>query len=66
MHMQIEMKRVVIRSYTMKDVKDLHAILGNAEVMRNCEPAYSFGKTSRFLSKQCYYEGWEITVYSER
>ncbi len=37
----------------MDDVRDLHDILGNAEVMKNCEPAYSLEKTSNFLSKFC-------------
>ena len=51
--MHIETQRVVIRNYTMDDAKDLYAILGNADVMKNCEPAYSFEKTSHFLSEFC-------------
>jgi ribosomal-protein-alanine N-acetyltransferase len=51
--MHIETQRILIRSYTMDDVRDLHDILGNAEVMKNCEPAYSLEKTSNFLSKFC-------------
>ena len=32
--MHIETQRILIRSYTMDDVRDLHDILGNAEVMK--------------------------------
>lgn len=51
--MHIETQRILIRNYTMDDVRDLHDILGDAEVMENCEPAYSLEKTSDFLSKFC-------------
>lgn len=51
--MYIETQRVVIRDYEMCDAEDLYAILGNAEVMKNCEPAYSFEKTAHFLSDFC-------------
>ena len=51
--MYIETERMIIRDYTMDDLKDLHEILGDAEVMKNCEPAYSIEKTSDFLSEFC-------------
>ncbi len=51
--MYIETQRMHIRDYTMDDVNDLYDILGDAEVMKNCEPAYSFEKTSNFLSEFC-------------
>lgn len=51
--MHIETQRILIRNYTMDDVRDLQDILGDAEVMENCEPAYSLEKTSDFLSKFC-------------
>lgn len=51
--MYIETQRLFIRNFLMDDAKDLHDILGDAEVMKNCEPAYSFEKTSDFLSKFC-------------
>lgn len=51
--MHIETQRMLIRNYTMDDVRDLHDILGDAEVMKNCETAYSLEKTSDFLSKFC-------------
>lgn len=51
--MHIETQRLIIRDYTMDDVKDLHDILGDVEVMKNCEPAYSLEKTSDFLSEFC-------------
>ena len=43
--MYVETQRMHIRDYTMDDVNDLYDILGDAEVMKNCEPAYSFEKT---------------------
>ncbi|MCM1047296.1 MAG: GNAT family N-acetyltransferase [Clostridiales bacterium] len=51
--MHIETQRMFIRDYTMNDVKDLHDIFGDAEVMKNCEPAYDLEKTSHFLSEFC-------------
>lgn len=51
--MHIETQRLLIRDYTMDDVKDLYEILGDDEVMQYCEPAYSIEKTSDFLSKFC-------------
>ena len=51
--MQIETQRMLIRNYILDDVRDLHDILGDAEVMKNCEPAYSFEKTYNFLSEFC-------------
>ena len=51
--MYIETERVIIRDYTMDDLKDLHEIFSDAEVMKNCEPAYSLEKTSNFLSEFC-------------
>lgn len=51
--MHIETERMFVRDYTMDDVKDLYHILGDAEVMKNCEPAYSLEKTADFLSTFC-------------
>lgn len=51
--MHIETQRMVVRDYTMDDAGDLYAILGDAEVMKNSEPAYSFEKTFEFLSEFC-------------
>lgn len=51
--MHIETQRMLIRDYTMDDVKDLHDIFGNTEVMKNCEHAYTLEKTSDFLSEFC-------------
>lgn len=51
--MYIDTQRMFIRDYTMDDAKDLYDILGDAEVMKNCEPAYSLKKTSDFLSEFC-------------
>ncbi|MCM1102967.1 MAG: GNAT family N-acetyltransferase [Clostridium sp.] len=51
--MHMETQRVLIRDYTMDDGEELHDILGDAEVMKNCEPAYDTEKTSEFLSEFC-------------
>lgn len=51
--MHIETQRLLIRDYTMDDIKDLHDILGDDEVMKNCEPAYSLEKTAHFLWEFC-------------
>ena len=46
---QIETKRLVIRNFTSDDANDLYDILGDAETMKYCEPAYDFEKTKDFL-----------------
>lgn len=51
--MYIETQRMLIRDYAEDDVNDLYDILGDAEVMENCEPAYDREKTFRFLSEFC-------------
>ena len=50
---QIEAERLVIRNYTSDDVNDLYDILGDAETMKNCEPAYDIEKTKDFLHSFC-------------
>ena len=51
--MHIETQRLLIRDYTMDDMKDLQEILGDDEVMKKCEPAYSLEKTADFLRAFC-------------
>lgn len=51
--MYLETQRLIIRDFTADDAEDLHAILGDAEVMKNSEPPYSFEKTSDFLTEFC-------------
>ncbi len=51
--MYIETGRMVIRDFTMNDLSDLQDILGDAETMKNCEPAYTIEKTADFLQKFC-------------
>lgn len=51
--MHIETQRLLIRDYTMDDMKDLQDILGDDEVMKKCEPAYSLEKTANFLREFC-------------
>ena len=51
--MLIETERMFIRDFDPGDVKDLHEILGDPEVMKYCEPAYDPGKTRRFLEEFC-------------
>lgn len=51
--MHIETKRMIIREFSLKDAADLHEILGDSETMKNCEPAYDFEKTEKFLTDFC-------------
>ena len=51
--MYIETERMIIRDFCPEDVYDLDEILGDAETMENCEPAYDIEKTRRFLDKFC-------------
>lgn len=51
--MDIETPRMVIRDFTPEDAADLYDIFGDNETMRNCEPAYDFGKTEAFLRSFC-------------
>lgn len=45
--------RLIIRDFCMSDANDLHEILGDAETMKYCEPAYTFEQTQRFLLDFC-------------
>lgn len=51
--MLIETDRIIIRDFKPDDVYDLHEILGDAETMKYCEPAYDFKKTQKFLEEFC-------------
>ena len=51
--MYIETDRMVIRDFAMNDLSDLQGIFGDAETMKNCEPAYTIEKTADFLQKFC-------------
>ena len=51
--MQIETQRTLIRPFLPEDVYDLHEIFGDAETIKNCEPAYDFEKTKQFLQSFC-------------
>lgn len=51
--MFIETDRMIIRNFTMADLNDVYDILGDDEIMKNCEPAYSIEKTADFLQKFC-------------
>lgn len=51
--MYLETARLLVRDFTPDDAADLHEILGDAETMENCEPAYDFEKTQNFLNKFC-------------
>ena len=50
---RIETERLVIRNFTPDDANDLYEILGDAETMKHCEPAYDFKKTKDFLHSFC-------------
>ena len=49
----LETPRMIIRSFTAEDAADLHDIFGDAVTMENCEPAYDFEKTRKFLTSFC-------------
>ena len=49
----LETSRMVIRNFTAEDAADLHDIFGDAVTMENCEPAYDFEKTRKFLTSFC-------------
>ena len=51
--MYIETPRMIIRDFTRSDAADLHDIFGDDETMENCEPAYDFEKTEKFLTSFC-------------
>ena len=51
--MYIETPRMIIRDFTPEDVADLHDIFRDDETMENCEPAYDFEKTKKFLTSFC-------------
>ena len=51
--MLIETERMIVRDFRPDDINDLHEILGDAETMQNCEPAYNFEKTRLFLEEFC-------------
>lgn len=51
--LHIETPRMIIRSFTPDDAVDLYDILGDEITMENCEPAYDFEKTERFLTSFC-------------
>ena len=51
--MYMETDRMIIRDFTMKDQNDMQEILGDAETMKNCEPAYTIEKTADFLQRFC-------------
>ena len=50
---RIETDRLVIRNFTPDDANDLYEILGDAETMKHCEPAYDLEKTKDFLHGFC-------------
>lgn len=51
--MFIETERMIIREFAPDDLDDLQEIFGDAETMKNCEPAYDREKTEKFLREFC-------------
>lgn len=51
--MYLQTPRMLIRSFAPEDAADLYEILGDAETMENCEPAYGLEKTQQFLNTFC-------------
>ena len=60
--MNIETARMVIRDFTINDINDMQNILGDAETMKNCEPAYTIEKTADFLQKFCIEKGGAVAA----
>ena len=59
---QIETERLIIRKFTSNDANDLYDILGDAETMKYCEPAYDFEKTKDFLQSFCIGRNGAVAV----
>lgn len=51
--MNIETQQMLLRDFVVEDADDLYEILGDEETMENCEPAYDFSKTKKFLTSFC-------------
>lgn len=51
--MYLETARLCIRDFVPEDADALHEILGDAETMRYCEPAYTPEQTQQFLATFC-------------
>lgn len=51
--MYLETNRMIVRNFTVNDVNDLHEIFGDDKTMEQCEPAYSFENTEKFLNDFC-------------
>ena len=60
--MYLETQRLIIRDFTVDDAKDLHEILGDDETMKNCELAYDFAKTKKFLEDFCIQRNGAVAV----
>ena len=60
--LNIETARMVIRDFTINDINDMQDILGDAETMKNCEPAYTIEKTADFLQKFCIEKGGAVAA----
>lgn len=63
---QLETPRLMIRNFTLEDAEDLHEILGDDEVMKYCEPAYSMEKTRTFLASFCIDRGGAVAAVEKR
>lgn len=50
---EIETARLIIRNFLPNDANDLYEIFGDAETMKNCEPAYDLQKAKEFLHSFC-------------
>ena len=60
--MLIETGRLIIREFRPDDEADLQEILGDAEMMQNCEPAYQLEKTRKFLAEFCIAKGGAVAA----
>ena len=60
--MRIVTERLIVRDFRMSDLNDLHEILGDAETMEYCEPAYSYEQTQKFLQDFCIAQNGAFAV----
>ena len=51
--MYLETERMILRDFSMDDLKDFFEIFGDTEVMRNVEPPYDIEKSRDFLESFC-------------
>lgn len=60
--MHLNTPRTLIRDFCLEDADGLQEILGDAETMKYCEPAYTPDQTSAFLTTFCIGQHGAVAV----